>query len=235
MTLFRQSASLSAISAAIILLFSSSAMAALTYQFNWVGQVAGFSASGQFSFDDSQSYSDGIVRGSDLDSFDVSFYDPNGTLLRTYSDNHLTFADFNFAFDINDGEILQNGKFSDSDGLNIGEKTPDGSGGFTGLSLWSRSKDTSPPLMHIDDWGNEFGFPIGYGSHEDVAFYTRTTQELIDTGKMGQTYIDNGTHFGLNELGSPIQVSAVPLPSAALLFASSLLFAGTHFRRRKER
>lgn len=225
--------SLLTISLTIMSFFSPVALAN-AYQFNWEGQVAGFSASGQFSFDGTQTYTDNIVRKTDLESFDVSFYDPNGSLLKTYTNNHQTFANFNFAFDINDKEILQNGKFSDPDGLNIGEKTPDGNGGYTGLALWSRSKDTSPALMHIDDWGNEFGFPIGYGSHEDVAFYTRTTQELMDTGKMGQYYIDNGTHFGLNELGSPIQVSAVPLPPAVLLFASSLLFVGAHSTRKKK-
>lgn len=214
-----------------MLIFSQGALSSV-YQFNWTGQVAGFSASGQFSFDGSQAYTDNIVREDDLDSFDVSFFDPNGTLLKTYKDNHQNFDDFNFAFNTNSMEILQSGKFADPGGLNIGEKTSDGSGGYTGLALWSRSKDTSPALMHIDDWSNEFGFPLGYGSHEDVSFYTRTTQQLIDTGKMGQYYLDNGTYLGLNELGRPIQVSAVPLPSAVLLFSSSLLFAGSFFRRR---
>ncbi|NEP18098.1 MAG: hypothetical protein F6J97_14530 [Leptolyngbya sp. SIO4C1] len=180
-----------------------------TFNFDWIGQIAGFSIEGSFSYDAGQTYTDGIVREEDLTDFDVSFFDPDGTLLRTYEDNHLTFPEFNFAFDIDTQEILQDGFFLGPDGINIGEKTPVGDG-FSGLNFWSRPEFNSqgevpPPHLHVDDWADEFGFPIGFSSHEDVAFLTRTTQELLDTGRVGETYVGN-TQAGLDELGQRVQI-----------------------------
>ncbi|NEQ84345.1 MAG: PEP-CTERM sorting domain-containing protein, partial [Moorea sp. SIO2I5] len=73
-----------------------------------------------------------------------------------------------------------------------------------------------------------FGFPIGFSSHEDVAFPTRTTQELIDTGRVGETYIDRLTD--LETKGQFAKVSKVPEPTTLIgvlglggwLFSSSL-------------
>ncbi|WP_299485889.1 serine hydrolase [Acaryochloris sp. IP29b_bin.137] len=197
----------------------------VTFNFDWTGQIAGFSIEGSFSFDASQTYTDGIVREEDLTDFDVSFFDPDGNLLRTYEENHLTFPEFNFAFDTNTQEILQDGFFLGPDGINIGEKTPVGDG-FSGLNFWSRPEFNSqgevpPPHLHFDDWADEFGFPIGFSSHEDVAFLTRTTQELLDTGRVGETYIGN-TRAGLDELGQRVQISEVDTPSD-----SSNLVAGS--------
>ncbi|MEM1310912.1 MAG: serine hydrolase, partial [Cyanobacteria bacterium P01_H01_bin.153] len=187
----------------------------VTYQFDWTGQIAGFSVAGEFSYDAGQSFEfeDGIVREEDLESFDISFFDPDGNLLRTYEDNHLTFPEFNFAFDTNTQEILQDGYFLAPDGLNVGEKTPVGDG-FSGLNFWSRPEFNSqgevpPPHLHIDDWADEFGFPIGFSSHEDVAFLTRTTAELIATGRVGDAYVDNPVAEP-DELGSRIAVSLPP-------------------------
>ena len=177
----------------------------VTYEFEWTGQIAEFSFEGEFSFDLSESYTDGIVREEDLESFDISFFDPDGNLLRTYEDNHLTFPEFNFAFDTNTQQILTDGIFTEPDGLNVGEKTAIGDG-FTGLNLWSKSKETSSSLIHFDDWSDAFGFPIGYSTHEDIAFLTQTTAELIETGKVGETYLDD-IQDTLDELGSPILVS----------------------------
>ncbi|MEM8828062.1 MAG: hypothetical protein AAGE96_01735 [Cyanobacteria bacterium P01_G01_bin.19] len=176
-----------------------------TFDFSWTGQIAGFSVLGQFSYDDDAIPTDGIVREEDLLSFDISFYEPNGNLLRTYLDNHLTFPEFNFAYDTNTGEVLTDGIFTEPDGINVGEKTAVGDG-FTGLNLWSKSKPTSSSLIHIDDWSDEFGYPLGYSTHEDIAFLTQTTQQLIDTGKVGETYLDS-IQDSLDELGEPIQVT----------------------------
>jgi len=177
----------------------------VTYEFGWTGQIAEFSVEGQFSYDLSQSYEDGIVREENLDSFDISFFDPAGNLLQTYEDNHLTFSEFNFAFDTNTKQILTDGIFTEKDGLNVGEKTAV-SDGFTGLNLWSKSKETSSSLIHVDDWSDEFGFPLGYSSHEDIAFLTKTTAELIETGKVGETYLDD-IQDSLTELGNAIAIS----------------------------
>jgi len=40
-----------------------------------------------------------------------------------------------------------------------------------------------------------------------VAFFTRTTQELLDTGRVGETYVDQLTN--LNEVGARVQVTEV--------------------------
>ncbi|MBE9062130.1 hypothetical protein IQ256_14285 [cf. Phormidesmis sp. LEGE 11477] len=45
---------------------------------------------------------------------------------------------------------------------------------------------------------------MGFSSHLDVAFFTRTTQELLDTGGVGDAYVDQLTD--LDEVGARIQV-----------------------------
>ena len=183
------------------------------FNFDWMGQIAGFSVQGEFSYDSNQSYEDGIVREEDLNSFDISFFDPNGNLLKTYEDNHLTFPEFNFAFDTNTKEILQDGAFLEPDGINVGEKTAIGDNEFTGLNLWSRPLlnslgEVPPPHVHLDDWSDEFNLPLGFGSHEDVAFFTRTTEELIDTGRVGETYV-NQLQDSLGKVGQKIKVTSL--------------------------
>ncbi|WP_228024883.1 calcium-binding protein [cf. Phormidesmis sp. LEGE 11477] len=184
-----------------------------TFTFDWTGQIAGFSFVGNFSYDSSQTYEGGIVREEDLTDFDVSFFDPDGTLLRTYEDNQLTYDQFNFAFDTNTQEILQDGSFDEPDGIDIGEYIPlfDDAGertGATGLNFWSAAPapDGVPiPHVHLTDFGDEFpNLPMGFSSHLDVAFFTRTTQELLDTGGVGDAYVDQLTD--LDEVGARIQV-----------------------------
>ncbi|NEP63526.1 MAG: hypothetical protein F6K31_42625, partial [Symploca sp. SIO2G7] len=175
-----------------------------TLEFEWTGQIAGFSVEGEFSYSASDRLVNGIVREENLRSFDISFFDPDGNLLRTYGDNHLTFPEFNFAFDTGTQQILSDGIFTGPDGLNVGEKTAVGDG-FTGLNLWSKSKPTSSSLIHVDDWSDEFGFPLGYSSHEDIAFLTKTNAELIETGKVGDAYLED-VQTRLDEIGQPIQV-----------------------------
>ena len=135
------------------------------FNFEWTGQIAGFSAEGQFSYDEDGLIEDEIVREEDLTSFDISFYDPEGNLLKTYEDNHLTFPEFNFAFDTETNEILQDGVYFGPTGLNVGEKTAVGDGEFAGLNLWSIPPENSqgevpPPHLHFDDWSDEFDFPL---------------------------------------------------------------------------
>ncbi|NES07878.1 MAG: PEP-CTERM sorting domain-containing protein [Okeania sp. SIO2F4] len=174
------------LSTALSILISTVAKA-ITFQFDWTGQIAGFRVTGLFSYDETQSYTDGIVRTNDLDFLNVSFFDPQGNLLRTYTDNHLD-AGVNFNFDAQTKQILQSGTYFDADGINIG----DGSRS-DGLTFRSKPPQSSTPHVHVDDWMDEFGFPLGFSSHEDVAFPTRTTQELIDTGRVGETYVDELT------------------------------------------
>ncbi|MEL7225421.1 MAG: hypothetical protein AAGL17_11285, partial [Cyanobacteria bacterium J06576_12] len=190
----------------------------ITYEFDWKGQIAGFSVEGEFTYNASDKLVDGIVREENLDSFDISFFDPAGNLLKTYEDNHLTFDEFNFAFDTETNQVLTAGLFDGPEGINVGEKTAVGDG-FTGLNLWSKSKETSSSLIHIDDWSSEFGFPLGYSSHEDIAFLTQTTAELIETGKVGETYLDD-IQDSLNEIGSPIAI-APPANASGEYFVTS--------------
>ena len=183
------------------------------FEFAAQGQIAGWQAEGEFSYDASQVDAEGIVREEDLLSFDISFFDPEGNLLRTYEDNHQAFSEFNFAFDTNTGELLQDGEFAGDSGFNFGEKTSVGEDEFAGLNLFSRPAlnpfgEVPPPHFHFDDWGDEFEFPIGFGSHEDVSFFTQTTQELLDTGRVGDAYSDN-VASDLNETGQRIEVTPV--------------------------
>ena len=199
-----------------------------TFNFHWGGQIAGFMVNGRFSYNKKDVPANGIVREENLLSLDVSFYDPHGNLLRTYADNHKSPVDengvpyLNFAFDTITEQILQTGSFDVDDdnrryrnGFTMGEGTPalrSSPGSQTGLNFWTRSNDNSPPHLHVDDWNDgtgagEFGFPIGYSSHEDIAFLTRTTQDLIDTpgtqptgSKVGATYYDEAA--GVDELAS---------------------------------
>ena len=183
------------------------------FNFEWTGQIAGFSAEGQFSYDEDGSIEDGIVREEDLNSFDISFYDPEDNLLKTYEDNHLTFPEFNFAFDTETNEILQDGVYFGPTGLNVGEKTAVGDDEFTGLNLWSIPPENSqgevpPPHLHFDDWSDEFNFPSGFRDHEDVAFFTRDNEELFETGGVGETYVEE-VRNNPDEEGERIEVIPV--------------------------
>ena len=187
------------------------------YEFYWSGQFAGFIVNGRFSFDRDTVPANGIVREEDLLSFDVSFYDPQGNHLRTYYDNHnlSKYPSFNFAFDTLTEQILEDGTWSVDDdnrrfrnGFLMGEGDPElrsVPGSQTGLAFWSRPGDDKVPHLHVDDWddanGNgEFGFPIGFSSHEDAAFLTKTTEDRVNTGKVGTDYYDEAN--GINNLAS---------------------------------
>lgn len=192
----------------------------------WRGQFAGFIVNGRFAYDHIPS--NGIVREEDLIFLDVSFYDPQGHYLRTYGDNHLYPKDneghpcVNFAFDSLSQEILQDGtwKVDDDDnryrnGFTMGEGNPDlrsQPGVQSGLAFWSRPGDDKTPHLHVDDWNDangqgEFGFPIGYSSHEDASFMYRTTEAQISGGKVGIAYFeaDGDGNVKVNKLASDIE------------------------------
>lgn len=208
------------------------------YEFYWSGQFAGFIVNGRFSYNEDRVPDNGIVREEDLLSFDVSFYDPQGNLLRTYEDNHDKdrYPTFNFAFDTLTKEILQDGTWKVDDnnrrfrnGFLMGEGNPDfrGQPGVqVGLAFWTRPSDDKVPHLHVDDWdldngirgAGEFGFPIGFSSHEDASFLYKTTQERVNTGKVGATYFDAAN--GVNELATDLEafgprVKVVPAKRSA--------------------
>ncbi|MEM9165369.1 MAG: PEP-CTERM sorting domain-containing protein [Cyanobacteria bacterium P01_F01_bin.4] len=213
---------------------------AIDFNFDWTGQIAGFQVSGSFGYDETQSYTDDIVSTDDLDFLNISFFAPDSTLLRTYTDNHLD-PGVNFNFDTNTQEILQAGSYNEPDGLNLGAPNFDRESGndpslAEGLSFWSKPPRSSTPHLHIDDWTDEFGFPLGFSSHEDVAFPPFTTQELIDTGRVGEAYLPpNGQPVTpLDETGQFAQVTAVPEPVSFLgLFAIGSGLLATGLKRRQ--
>lgn len=219
---------------ALVLLVNSPAKAITFLSFSWEGQVAGFGIEGEFSYDDASVPADGIVRKDDLLSFDVSFFDPEDNLLRTYVDNHLTYDLFNFNYDTKSRMILQDGGFPEPDGIDIGEFTEIGENQFTGLNFWSRPPGSSVPHVHFDDWGGEFGFPRAFGGHQDVAFFGFTTQELVDSGAVGPEYVDN-PNFPLDVLGARMVVAPIPLPPTLVLLAGGLGSVGWLRRRRGAR
>ncbi|MDY7019736.1 MAG: PEP-CTERM sorting domain-containing protein [Cyanobacteriota bacterium] len=215
---------------AILSLGSISEAKAITYRLDWTGQTLGYSAEGFFSYDETQSYEDRIVREENLDSFDISFFDPGGNLIQSFPDNYLTLPDFNFNFDISTGEILQEAAWDEPEGLNIGGVRGEG------LNLWSipDSKvdlfpDGEPsPHIHLTDWGEEFpDLPIGFTgmrSHLDIAFFTRTTAEILNDPTAPE------------EFGQKLTATKVPEPSTIsvlLGFGAIAIVRSTQTRKRK--
>ncbi|MEL7038802.1 MAG: PEP-CTERM sorting domain-containing protein [Cyanobacteria bacterium J06592_8] len=196
---------------------------AATFDISWTGQILGYSAEGRFRYDDAQTDENGIVRGEDLEAFDIAFYDPQGNLIQAFEDNHLTYAGFNFNFDTQTGEILQDGFFDEPNGIDIGEYTVlfDEAGdsiGATGLNFWSAAPapDGEPiPHVHLTDFGDEFpSLPVGFGSHLDVAFFTRTQAELLDDPGAG------------DQLGQRMIATKVPEPGALIGLGAIALLLG---------
>lgn len=211
---------------------------AVTFRTDWTGQILGYQAEGDFSYDESRTYTDGIVRRDDLTDFDISFYDPTGNLIKTFEDNHLTYDGFNFNFDTRTHEILQDGYADEPNGIDIGELTifnrPIGTDaeqfaavdqlaalsgeaedpvGATGLNFWSAAPapEGEPiPHVHLTDFGAEFpDLPLGLGPHLDVAFFTRTRAQLLDDPNAG------------DQLGQKMTATKVPEPG--LLFGMSAI------------
>ncbi len=199
---------------------------AATFRISWTGQILGYSAEGQFSYDDTQTFENGIVRGDDLDAFDIAFFDPQGNLIEEFEDNHLTYPEFNFNFDTQTGEILQDGFFDEPNGIDIGEYTPlfDDAGEFigaTGLNFWSAAPltpDGEPvPHVHLTDFGDEFpDLPIGFGPHLDVAFFTRTRAQLLDDPSAGDQFGQRMVATKVPEPGALVGLGAIALLAARL-------------------
>ncbi|MBE7382264.1 MAG: PEP-CTERM sorting domain-containing protein [Leptolyngbya sp. SIO1E4] len=208
-----------AVGATLSLLIINPAQAA-TFRIEWTGQILGYSAEGRFSYDDTQAFEDGIVRGDDLDAFDIAFYDPQGNLIEEFEDNHLTYSGFNFNFDTQTGEILQDGFFNEPNGIDIGEYTVlfDEAGeptGATGLNFWSAAPapEGEPiPHVHLTDFGNEYpDLPIGFGSHLDVAFFTRTRAQLLDDPGAGDQLGQRMVAIQVPEPGALVGLGAIAL------------------------
>ena len=136
------------------------------------------------------------------------------------------------------------GSYNEPDGLSLGGINFDRQSGndsslAEGLTFWSKPPRSSTPHLHVDDWADEFGFPIGFSSHEDVGFPTRTTQELVDDGRVGEAYLSpNGQPATpLDEAGQFAQVTLVtdvPEPSSLLgMIGMSGGLMAASFRRRQ--
>ena len=208
---FRQSIALSAFGALSSLFFSANSAQAITFKLSWTGQILGYQAEGSFSYDETQDYENGIVRKDDLESFDIAFLDPEGNLIKEFIDNHLTYPDFNFNFDTTTGTILQDGYFDEQNGIDIGENVliDETEELAEGLNFWSAAPTGADgvaiPHLHLTDWGNDFpDLEIGFRRHLDVAFFTRTTAELLDNPAAG------------DEFGQPMIASQVPEPISLL-------------------
>lgn len=206
MSYFRQSITLSMFGALGSLIFLADSAQAITFNLSWTGQILGYQAEGSFSYDETQDYDNGIVRKDDLESFDIAFSDPEGNLIKEFIDNHLTYPDFNFNFDTETGTILQDGFFNEPNGIDIGEYVFDeASESADGLNFWSAAPigddGVAIPHVHLTDFGNDFpDLEIGFGSHLDVAFFTRTRAELLDDPAAG------------GDFGQPMIASQVPEP-----------------------
>lgn len=236
-----------AVGTTLSLLTINSAQAA-TFRISWTGQILGYSAEGQFSYDDTQTFENGIVQGDDLDAFDIAFFDPQGDLIQEFEDNHLTYAEFNFNFDTQTGEILQDGFFDEPNGINIGEFAVlfDDAGdpiGATGLNFWSAApvENGDPvPHVHLTDYGNEFpDLPIGFipprlaagtpnlpvrvRPHLDVAFFTRTQAQLLDDPSAGDQLGQRMVATKVSEPGALVGLGAIALLAARLRRKSGVI------------
>ncbi|NEQ96805.1 MAG: PEP-CTERM sorting domain-containing protein [Cyanothece sp. SIO2G6] len=198
---------------------------AAAFRLSWTGQILGYSAEGRFSYDDARTYEDGIVRGNDLDSFDIAFFDPQGQLIQEFEDNHLTYSGFNFNFDTQTGEILQDGFFNEPNGIDIGEYTVlfDEAGepiGATGLNFWSAAPAPNGepiPHVHLTDFGDEFpDLPVGFGPHLDVAFFTRTRAQLLGDPGAGDQFGQRMVATQVPEPGVWVGLGAIALLTARL-------------------
>ncbi|ERT06824.1 hypothetical protein M595_3203 [Lyngbya aestuarii BL J] len=212
---------------------------AATFRLSWTGQVLGYQAEGLFSYNETQVDESGIVRRDDLESFNIAFYDPEENLIQEFIDNHLTYSGFNFNFDTQTGKILQEGFSDEPNGIDIGEYNPifeeeenrvaarfDEEGNLVsanGLNFWSAApapEGTAIPHVHLTDFGNDFpDLPIGFGRHLDVAFFTRTTAQLLNDPTAG------------DEFGQ--RMIATKVPEADSIFGLGIVSLIWYFTRKK--
>lgn len=205
---------------------------AVTFDLSWKGQTLGYTADGQFSYDESRVPSDNIVRTGDLTSFDIAFFSPEGELLKSFEDNTQT-PGFNFNFDTTTTEIFQTARWDSPEGINVG--------GVRGeeLNLFSVGNpkadlfdtDAPSPHVHLTDWGDDFsafpeGFTRGGRPHLDIAFFTRTRAEVLADP-------DAGNALGERLVATRVSESAqVPEPSM-LLGLSAAVFVLSRLQNRR--
>lgn len=184
---------------------------AVTFQLDWTGQTLGYTVEGSFSYDETAVPADGIVRTADLDDFDIAFFTPEGALMESFIDNHLTTDGFNFNFDTTTGEILQTGRWDTPTGVNIGGVRGEDLNFFSVPNPKANlfSDDVPSPHVHLTDWGGEYpelplGFTRGSRPHLDIAFFNRTQAEVLADPSAGDAP------------GQPLTATAVPEPATWL-------------------
>lgn len=148
-------------------------------------------------------------------------FDGDGALIETFEDNHLA-PGFNANFDTATGELLQEGRWDEADGLSIGDARG------AGLNLWSigfpgGGTDFNPHL-HLTDWANEYPqYPRQFGGptsrHIDGAFFLRTAAEITGDPASGDA------------LGEKVAVAPIPLPASAVLLGAAMALLGMVRRR----
>ncbi len=91
---------------------------AASFELDWLGDK-GYSAKGQFSYDDN--FLGSIVTKDQLTDFAISFFDPQGTLLQNFNyDFPQPDSSFNFNFDTVAKTVLQTGDFDTPNGFDLG-------------------------------------------------------------------------------------------------------------------
>ncbi|HLP90376.1 MAG TPA: PEP-CTERM sorting domain-containing protein [Nostocaceae cyanobacterium] len=105
---------------------------AAVYDLNWQGD-GGYSLTGSFAFDDQ--FLGTTVTRNQLSSFQLSFFDPNGSFLQGFDYSFSQFGEFNFNFDTNTGTILQSGFAPTNTGFDLG--IDNSSGLEAGLDLYT--------------------------------------------------------------------------------------------------
>ncbi len=102
----------------IATLMNVSSADAASYRLDWLGDQ-GYSAQGQFSYDDS--FLGSVVTKDQLTDFAISFFNPEGSLLQNFNyDFPQLDSTFNFNFDTITKTVLQTGNFDTSNGLDLG-------------------------------------------------------------------------------------------------------------------
>ncbi|WP_242055424.1 hypothetical protein [Nostoc flagelliforme] len=90
---------------------------AASYKLDWLGDQ-GYSAEGQFSYNDS--FLGSIVTKDQLTDFAISFFNPEGSLLQNFNyDFPQSDSAFNFNFDTVTETVLQTGNFDTSNGFDL--------------------------------------------------------------------------------------------------------------------
>jgi hypothetical protein len=91
---------------------------AAAFKLSWTGNQ-GYSAKGQFSYDDA--VSGNIITKDQLNSFAISFFNPQGVLLQEFNYSFPnSSSSFNFNFDRLEKKVLQTGNFDTPNGFDLG-------------------------------------------------------------------------------------------------------------------